>query len=88
MKPLSWTPTAEEIEDARDVLKWARAEMMNEITPRFGMAQMAMLEDDDGAEAEYDELLFMEGAYNAADTLGQTMIGKAWRRHLERMEGA
>lgn len=90
MKDPNWTPTAEQVQEAKDVLAWARREMMNEITPELGMAQMDMLTNpgDPQAKAEHEDWLFIEGGYSAADSLGQTMVAQAWRRHLERQEGA
>ncbi len=86
--PLNWTPTQEQVEDAQEVLGWAYREMMNELTPELGKAQIGRLDNPDGDRSEYDALLFTEGAFNAADTLGEVMIAQAWRRHPERREGA
>ena len=88
MKPRDWTPTEQQIEDARDVLGWAHREMMNAITPELGNTQLAMIAGEDGAEDDHAEWLFIEGAYNAGDTLGQTLISRAWQRYRDRQEGA
>ncbi len=61
---------------------------MNAITPDLGRAQMAMLDGEDGADEDHAEWLFIEGAYNAASTLGDTLIRKAWQRYRDRQEGA
>ena len=88
MKPLNWNPNEEEVETARDVLRWAHQEMMNALTPELGFAQLAMIAGDDGAEDDQAEWIFIEGAYNAADTLGEVMIKHAWRRYQDRQRGA
>ena len=90
MKPLNWTPTELQITDAKDTLAWAHREMMNALTPELGNAQLAMLASEDGAEDDHAEWLFiqgLEGAYNAASTLGDTLIRKAWQRYRDRQEG-
>ena len=88
MKPINWTPTTEDIDTAREVLGWAHREMMNAITPELGNAQLAMMAGEDGAEDDCIDWLFIEGAYNAADTLGQVLIRRAWQRYRDRQEGA
>ncbi len=88
MKPRDWTPTEQQTIDARDVLSWAHREMMNAITPELGFAQLAMIVGAEGAEDDHADWLFIEGAYAAADTLGETLIRKAWMRYRDRQEGA
>lgn len=88
MKPLNWNPTEQQIEDAKDTLAWAHREMMNAITPELGMAQLGLPVGGAEAKVAYNIALFKEGGFNAGDTLGQTMISMAWKRHRDRQEGA